>query len=387
VKEALSILAPTDDESSLLAACLHRDERARAGWARWLAVRNGSDEDLCRQLAGTRTLLPLLAAAGPRHRLPLGRGVLDYLRATVLREHLRSVRFRQIAAEALSALARRDVTVFVLRGAALAATVYDDWSHRHCHDLDLLIAPEELDDGARALTAAGFDSIGRPSDPRFGRAVEHASGLQVHLHTRPFAIPHYAGPPERFTAGATSITVEDVTARAPSREATLVYVLGHASYSPSRRNLRWVADAWQLLAAESGIDWDGVIETIVAHRLALPLSVLLEYIADFGMPVPPEAVLTVQRYARSASRVDRDVALGSLRSGPRGDLGSVWRSTRSWRERGALIRWILAPSPGYMRSAFPTLGGWLLPLCYPYRAARFVGTGIVSRTFASAGRG
>jgi hypothetical protein len=86
-----------------------------------------------------------------------------------------------------------------------------------------------------------------------------------------------------------------------------------------------------------------------------------------------------QLRAAAAARVEADVALGGARRGPRGDLGSIWRSARSWRGRLRLARWVVAPSAGYMKSAFPLATSWQVPLCYVYRPLRFVSDQLVRR--------
>lgn len=385
--DTLSVLLPTADETALLAACLHTGVPARDAWSSWRAGRGVSEKTLCHDLANARTLLPLLARSVRRNDLDVGPEVLSYLRATVLREELRAGRYRQIAAEALAALDPAGVTAFVVRGAALAATVYDAWSDRHCHDLDLLVTPRDVASTVHTLMRVGCVPVHSRPDPQSCALLVHSSGLQLGLHTRPFGVRYYDVAAEEFTRNARSIMIDGVEARTPSREATLCHVLGHATYSRSRRNLRWVADAWHILAADGGVDWGDVLVRLDAYRLTLPVSVLLHYLAEFGMAVAPEVVIALRQRAVTAERAAEEVALGGAHAGPRGDLGSLWRSTSSWRGRARFARWVVAPSATYMRSAFPLPASWLVPLCYVYRPARFIARRLVRRTAFSAERG
>lgn len=368
----LAVLLPTPDETALLEACLHRGARAREAWARWRAERERAGRPLCDELAATRTLLPLLARSAVRNGLDPGPGVLPYLHAATVREELRSNRFRRIAAGALTTLGDAGVSAFVLRGAALAATVYESWALRHCHDLDLLVERRELRAGARALAGAGFTVVRERPRSRGSRVLEHSSGFRLALHTRPFAVPYYDAPFESFTAGAELITIDGVPAPAPAREATLVHVLGHASCCASRRNLRWVADAWHLLEGPDRLDWSQIIERVEAHRLALPTAVLLRYLARLGAGVPPEALMRIETLAAAADAAAVDAALDGAHAGPGGDLHSLWRATASRDGRLHLVRWAAAPAPAFMRSAYALPSDWLLPLCYIYRPARAV---------------
>ena len=381
LEDTLSVLLPTAGETALLAACLHRGARAREGWSAWCAIHGPSEDARRNALAATRTLMPLLSHSAARNDLDLGRGVFSYVRAAALREELRAVRYRQIVAEGLAALGRDGTRVFVARGAALAATTYDDWRLRHCHDLDLLVRPQELPAAVNALGSVGCIAM-QPRTAHGGAVLRHPSGLELSLHTRPFAIAYYDVSVDRFVGTVRSVSIDGVEALTPSAEATLAHVLGHASYSSSRRNLRWVADAWNLVAHRPDLDWDEVVARIDSYRLTLPVCILLRYLDDFGVEVPRAALAHVMERATCAGGVAEDIAVGAVHGGPRGDLRSLWRSTSSWRGRLRLVRWMIAPSPAYMRSIFPLADAWLLPVCYAYRPARFVAARLMGRTTA-----
>ncbi|HUF70194.1 MAG TPA: nucleotidyltransferase family protein [Longimicrobiales bacterium] len=332
---------------------------------------------LCSDLARTRTLLPLLSRSVVRNGLDMSPGVLSYLRAATLREELRAERLRPIGATALSALERAGVNAFVVRGVTLAATVYERWPLRHCHDLDLLVAPAELTTAVRALAAADCVPVGPALGPRAGARLQHTSGMGLAVHTRPFGVGFYDAPVEHFARPDRCIRVAGASARTVSSEATLVHVLGHATYSASRRNLRWVTDAWHLLAAGTPLDWDDIVVRLDAYRLTLPVAVLLRYISEFGMEVPADVLVRVTRRAQAATSVAEDVALGGALAARSGDLRTLWRSTRSWRSRARFARWLVAPSPAYMRSTFRVESAWLYPLLYACRPVRFVTTRFV----------
>jgi hypothetical protein len=378
IAHALSALLPTRDETALLVACLDTGDRARNAWDEWRGGRGTSAEELRRDLARTRTLMPLLARSAARSRLDVTPDVLAYLRATTLREGLRAVRFRGIATEALSAFDRAGADVWVVRGAALAWTVYEEWAHRHCHDLDILVVPRHLARAIDALTLVDCVPIGSKPDATAGAVLKHSSGLQVALHTRPFAAGYYDVPVGQF-AGGRSIPLEGLSARTPTREATLVHVLGHASYSSSRQNLRWVADAWHILAARPDLEWDQVVDRLEACRLTVPVSVLLRYLRDVGMPVPPGVVARAHALAADAPAAALDVAIEGACAGPGGGFRRLWQSTPSRGGRLRVVRWAVAPSLAGMRHAFPRVPRWLIPLCYLYRPARFVAAAVVGR--------
>ena len=153
--DTLSVLLPTAGETELLAACLHQGSRAREAWARWCSMHDPSPAVRRDRLAATRTMMPLLCRSAARNDLDLGHEVSSYVRAAALREELRAARYAEIVADALAALRTEDARVYVARGAVLAASAYDAWALRHCHDLDLLVSPECLPAAVRALGGIG----------------------------------------------------------------------------------------------------------------------------------------------------------------------------------------------------------------------------------------
>jgi hypothetical protein len=382
LETTLALLRPSEDETLLLRACLHDGSSARDGWRAWRARRPGPDTALCEALAEWRTLLPLLARSSACDDHEMSPGLRQHLRAATLREDVRAARYRKITAETLEALAADGVVPFVVRGAALAATIYDDASLRHCHDLDLLVDPAELEIARRALARAGYTA---GASSRRDAIALHASGLAVALHTQPFAIAHPRADDTVFARGARVVDLWGAPARLPSPEAMFVHGIGHAGYSASRRNLRWVSDAWHLLARHREVDWEDVLERLASHRIDLPAAVLIGYLAELGALVPGSVRAQLNERAQRADRVAEDVALAGLTSGSSGDVAGIWRAARSWSERARLARFAVVPTPAYMRSDWDA-DDWLLALCYVYRPARFVASRVARRMRRSAVR-
>jgi len=74
----------------------------------------------------------------------------------------RNIRLYADLARALRALNQADVPVMVLKGAALAQTVYPRLSQRPMGDADLLVRPEDRDRARGALEAAGYRFLPEP---------------------------------------------------------------------------------------------------------------------------------------------------------------------------------------------------------------------------------
>ena len=90
------------------------------------------------------------------HSMPGWQSVLDSLRTAYYANAARNaVIFRELT-EILQTLRQRRRSVIVLKGAALAETVYPNRALRPMSDLDLLVRKEELDEVEGLLAAVGY---------------------------------------------------------------------------------------------------------------------------------------------------------------------------------------------------------------------------------------
>lgn len=389
-EEILTILLPSADASLLLEACLGRGDRAHDAWKRWLSARSPVDEEVCADLARTRTLVPLLGRSLQDNGLQVGAGVQAYVHAATLRETLRADRFRRIAAEAADLLADAGAAPVVVRGTALAATAYESWSLRHCHDLDLLVRPADLEGACHVLMEAGWAPLGRLEVMRAEALLVHGTGMHLALHSRPFALAQYDADVDWFDPALhAEIAIEGTPARCTVPEATLVHVLGHATYSPSQRTANWVADAAQLLRPGARIDSALVVELVERHALGLPVLKLVRYLDELGVAVPGAMLEGLVVAARTARRSGEDAAIkGAVQvaSGGRSVVRFL-RQIPTWRARIRFLRWALAPSYAYIRnSAAAGATRPSLPAAYALRLARGIASAAASAALPSASR-
>src|SRR5439155_15430049 len=114
-----------------------------------------------------------------------------YLRLAYMREQMRSATYLRICADVLETLERDAVNVIVLRGAA-AVSLLADPALRHCHDIDLLVRPSDVERAVDALERRGLGSPDATlKQASSGVTLRHASGLPIALHTRLFDAPLY----------------------------------------------------------------------------------------------------------------------------------------------------------------------------------------------------
>lgn len=379
--ECLQLLRPGPAETDLLRSCLWSGESARAAWTRWQDAAGDARDGIERDFTGVKSLLPMLHEGLRRSGAETPAVAQAMIRTAALAEQVRWERYGAVCERAFAALADRRVPFLVLKGAALSVTAYPKPFLRHSHDIDLLLHPHDLPTAAELLGRVGFTATAprRRTAPDSVMLLD-SSRLPVELHARLYRLPHYGPPPESVWQRAVPQTFGPTTFATLSRADHLVYVCGQAACCASRDSLKWAVDAFQLIGDGTGLDWTAVGAAVHESRLAVPLAVILSFLArDLGAPVPVAVLEEIADAAARASRADVEVALTGLRAGRAGTFRNLFRAAPSWRERLVLLRWMVLPSAAALRGGEPLRFSRLWPLAYvtrplgylARRAARF----------------
>lgn len=360
VTTALTVILPSPEQTWLLRACLQDGEAGREAWRVWRELAGDAKAAMAEDRWGVKRLLPLLYSALRRNGAEVDAALLPYLRTVFAREQMRTATYLRICGDVLTAVEREAIPTILLRGAATAVTSYEDPALRHCHDISLLVGPDDMRRAAGALRGCGLTSaVPEPSAYATDVYLRHESTLTVELHTRLFEVPFYDLPMADVLPRTREASVGGTPARVLSPTDALLHACGHASYSPSRKTLRWVCDAWHLLRRHPDLDWDLLIETARRSRLTLPLAVTLRYLAEeLGAPVPAVVLKQVERDATRAPAVERDVALRGARLGSGQEQPALLRRIPGgWRVRASVAVWLLFPSRQYVREVMGVRGG------------------------------
>jgi hypothetical protein len=327
-----------------------------------------------------RKLRPLLFNAVQSHSLEIDKEGLTYLRTAYLKEELRDAAVRRICREVLLLLEKERFAPIVLKGIALAETVYGSPVLRHCHDIDILLPDDDLSRAAVFLTSLGFRTCSAPDSQNRHLRMVQDSGLPLEFHSRLFEVPHYQTPVPEIRSRSRSQSIAGVTAHILAPAENLLHVCGHASYSNKRSSLRWVTDAWFIINRHPDLDWDVLLDCTRRSHLALPLSVMLGYLAEsLNSPVPPTFLDRLFTVASESDAIERQLALRGTRAAGQGSLKELFRRTTNWRERVFLIQWLLFPSPRYLCWVDEIRDSRLLPFHYVYRPIRHLGWYIWSK--------
>lgn len=369
--DALSVILPAPEDTLFLRACLQADESgARACWS-WLKGHGDLKNELSREFV--KALLPMLFHAVQMHGIELDNSRLTILRTAAFREQLRTDIYRRICRNVFSALAKERISAIVLKGAALAETVYSDPALRHSHDIEILLEDRDLKEITSLLIPLGFAPVGTKSRRGLtGMEFTHASGLPLVLYRSLFQIPFYNSIQPAVWQRSRITILAETAMRVLSPADALFHTCGHASYSPSRGSYRWISDAWFIVDRHRDLDWDLLLDCAQRSHLILSLSVALRYLSEELHAAVPSTFL--DRLVAAAAKTDalgRELALFGARSAPRGGFKNLLRKARGCRGRVSVIKWMLFPSPTYLRWVRQVHRPWLLPFHYVHRVVTY----------------
>jgi hypothetical protein len=358
--DVLSLLLPTAEETDLLRVCLYEDQPA------WL--RSRADNVFARVGPSQKCLLPLLAHAARRGDVADAR-LRSQLRAALVSEELRHDAYGRVLHAVLDGLAAARIPAIVLKGAALADTVYPQPGLRHSHDIDLLVAPEDVARAQEIVVPIGpRRAVADAATASPSLTLMHPSGLPIQLHTRLFRSAFYQAPLAQIWERSQRAVIANAAARTLSAGDALAQILGQAVSAGSRESLLWVCDAWYLMTRTAALDWGRFVDVVCQSSLALPVAIQLRYLCEaLELVVDGAALQEIEDRAHRATATEREAAISAVRVGARGRLRAMWTRASCWATRITLIKWMALPSPRLLRTLNPSLGAWALPLEYVRR--------------------
>lgn len=346
------------------------------------------DEALWRGLlaeARRHKVEPLLAAAlsAPGVELPASVEVRSALAADRRRVQITNLLLLDALAAVLAELHAAQIPALLLKGTALALTLYPTPALRPLGDIDLLVHPEHAGRAAAVLEQLGYAPVTAvfAEDPRARDTVAQGTGAEhgersfvrrgrcpivVDLHWRLLA---RAGvrrkmDPDWFWAQTTTIAVHAAPAHVFTPTAQLLHLCAHA-WQHGRPTLRWSYDV-ALLLAQRTIDWELALAAAARFGLGLALQRTLAAVVQWWGVAPPPAVaakvaaLPTPVFARL---LDRCATAGNWR-------GLIVLEGLAQRTPQAAARYwlqLLLPPHAYMRSAYAAQGRRELAACYAQR--------------------
>lgn len=280
------------------------------------------------RLADREKLLPLVwnCLRGQAAQVPAP------VREAFQRESVK-IEFRMVATEValrkiLALLHANGIKVILLKGAALAVTVYGSFAKRPMGDLDILVAPGDADRAWKLIRDTGW-TVEYEEGDEFYNNFHHLAALvdpsslkivlEIHRSMLPFEGP-FAFDEGAVWDDASSVTVGSVEAWVPSVSHQLLHYSVHFSWSHLFTALgRTVRDIGMVLRT-AAVDWDdftALAQRTNAATCAYWMLSITRTITD--APVPAEILDVLRpRQPRFVSRVlERAfISMGLLRACP-----------------------------------------------------------------------
>ncbi|GMR24192.1 MAG: hypothetical protein BMS9Abin37_2708 [Acidobacteriota bacterium] len=270
----------------------------------------------------------------------------------------------------------------LLKGGALASTVYDDIALRPMSDLDLLIRRVELPAWKDCLVRLGYEPVSPEMAKGLAQAVHYQLAYRGGLDGDVVIELHWNLVAGDFDWRAPDVDwfwrqtepwpgIEDLGCPAALQLtplASVLYLSAHAmlQHGGARARLLWLYDIHLLFARSAdAIDWQDVIDRARDFRWDAAVARALERCHELFGTVVPETL--VDELSQGASPEAEGHVHGKAEmEASRAAL--VWREFLCLRTTGRLrlLMAILFPAPAYMKWRYPRAGAaW--PLAYVYR--------------------
>lgn len=294
----------------------------------------------------------------------------EALRNTVLLHRLQSL---------LVKMRQAGIPVLVLKGAALAESVYKNIALRPMSDVDILVQRTELEAALAILGAAGYARHRPEERPGMFAAFENevmlgnlaAPELSLELHWSLLDSPHYQRVIDESWLWDTAVpfSLNGQEAHMLGPEAQVLHLSAHLLLHHEGTELLWLNDIAEVLHQSQGrFDWRLLIDKALAYDLVLPLKDVLPHLAAvWWAPVPQSALDRLMQIEPTPA--ERDVFRHLTAPGQplAQQLWSDFAALPKWSQRLAYMLRKLFPSTAYMRHRYRIKNPGLLPFFYVYR--------------------
>ncbi|MGB9176211.1 MAG: nucleotidyltransferase family protein [Methanoregula sp.] len=231
-------------------------------------------------------IIPLVAAtvaAWPEEYRPPP-AVLSDLRQARLSGKARTILTGRQCSTIISALQEAGIPVLLIKGPALARTLYSDPSLRQSSDIDLLVKPRDFERCEEVMADLGYTTTARTfriSRHAFHHQafLPHGPGVLTEIHWNPdFGFNFFAASwVDAAFDHKIAVSAQDLSFETMSPVDHLLYLVFHNMIQHNHVRLDWIGDiarlSRQLHAPE---DWETLLSQSVQCHLRIPLELALQ---------------------------------------------------------------------------------------------------------------
>lgn len=297
--------------------------------------------------------------------------------ATLAENRLRYAALVRLLAQLPATQLAAPLPLILLKGSALALTVYPDVGLRRMSDLDLLVLPSLRTDLLRVCQQAGLQRVAmQPGIEQITGQVQlsgdsYLLAMDLHWHLIAGEADRRAPALDWFSTQTAPLTLPDstITVQHFTPTAHLLYLAAHLMlrHAGTHLHLRWLYDL-HLLISHHPIDWQLLYRQAAACGwLASLHAALTATHALFATPVPAGYLHGLAEHIPTS----RDYAsVYTSQSLPATQTARAWQQFAglTWSGRLHLLGALLFPTPEYLIWRYPLhLPPSLRLLYYPYR--------------------
>jgi len=237
----------------------------------------------------------------------------------------RSIRIRRELERIVRAFSAAAIPVVLLKGAALATTVYEDFTLRPMGDIDVLVQPRSLDRARESLLAVGYRPDASQEPVEWYRknhhhdqplhSVDHHVTIELHFHIVPPNCP-FTIPIDELWNLALPIRIGDCPALVLSPEHLVLHSSIHlCTINRVKGQLRGLIDIAAILRRfHSSFRWPMLVELASRSAAAADVYHSLMLAAEYAGAELPSEVLRELRSALKCGGFERRVSSRIFRS-------------------------------------------------------------------------
>lgn len=272
-------------------------------------------------------------------------------------------RFHALA-PVLAGFSKAGIAVIVLKGAYLAATVYENFALREMSDVDLLVRREDLPGADAILEGAGFlrkeFSAAPASDLKEFHYQDRAGRTMVDIHWELYRpdCPFRFDQDDMWRAAVPAV-VAGVGVRAFAPEDQLIHLASHAAIHRFEFGLRPLCDLAEVIARQR-VEWPLLVEKARRQKAGRAVGVPLLLARNLlGVEIPAaasEGLGVAELPERLFSEAQETVLLNARGKRSQGEPNPnllFFLGRRRWRDRLVLVRNRLFPSRQTVATIYP----------------------------------